>query len=176
MILFKDMLIDTPYPILDIEDRGDDKDPLTSECTCCRREEWGRNHSTQDIVVVRRWRERSIWAPTSTGPTTAAGSNGVAPSTRTDGRARRTPRMPPTISVQHQVRGVSTSALGTGVGRGRARTSMASGFAASTPHRSSRDSGSRSACASSTKQSPSRTSTCKHLVVPHTILRCAHTH
>lgn len=25
MVLFKDMLIDTPYPILDIEDRGDDK-------------------------------------------------------------------------------------------------------------------------------------------------------
>lgn len=46
MVLFKDMLIDTPYPILEIEDRGDDKDPLTSECTYCRREEWGQKHST----------------------------------------------------------------------------------------------------------------------------------
>lgn len=68
MVLFKDMLIDMPYPILDIEDRGDDKDPLTSECTYCRREEWGQKHSTQDIIVVRRWREHSIWAPHLDGP------------------------------------------------------------------------------------------------------------
>lgn len=67
MVTFKGMKIDTPYPILDIEDRGADKDPLTSECTYCRRTEWGVKHSTADIVVVRRWREHSVWAPEADG-------------------------------------------------------------------------------------------------------------
>lgn len=63
MVLFQDMLIDTPYPLLEIEDRGVYKDPLTSECTYCRREKWGRKHCTRDIVVIRRWHERSVWSP-----------------------------------------------------------------------------------------------------------------
>lgn len=68
MIRFKEMLIDTPYPLLEIEDRGDKKDPLTSECTYCRRSEWGNRHDSRDVVVVRRWRERSVWLPELEGP------------------------------------------------------------------------------------------------------------
>lgn len=63
MVRFKNMLIDTPTPLSNIEDRGEHKDPLTSECTYCRRTEWGQERDIRDVVVVRRWREKSVWAP-----------------------------------------------------------------------------------------------------------------
>lgn len=66
MVLFRDMLIDTPYRLIDIEDRGNDDDPRTRECTYCRRTRgWGHPHLVNDIVVVRRWREHSYWDPES---------------------------------------------------------------------------------------------------------------
>ncbi|OJU42398.1 MAG: hypothetical protein BGN97_07750 [Microbacterium sp. 69-10] len=66
MVLFKDMMIDTAYPLTVIEDRGDDRDPLTSECTYCRRADgWGVRHPIADVTVVRRWTVRSYWDPKS---------------------------------------------------------------------------------------------------------------
>lgn len=41
MVFFKDMFIDMFYLIFDIEDCGDDKDLLISECIYCCCEEWG---------------------------------------------------------------------------------------------------------------------------------------
>lgn len=68
MVEFKDMLIDTPYALLEIEDRGDREDPTTSECTYCRRSGEVRRYDSRDVVVVRRWREHSVWAPELNGP------------------------------------------------------------------------------------------------------------
>lgn len=67
MVRFKEMLIDTPYPLLEIEDRGYKEDPSTTECTYCRRLDDGIRYDSRDVVVIRRWRERSIWAPEEDG-------------------------------------------------------------------------------------------------------------
>lgn len=68
MVRFKEMLIDTPYPVLDIEDRGPKKDPSTSECTYCRQQGLYVRYDARDIVVVRRWKRRSVWIPDMEGP------------------------------------------------------------------------------------------------------------
>lgn len=70
MVLFRDMLIDTPYPLLGIEDRRIWSEPETSQCSYCRAQGNFTPYDSRDVVVVRRWKRRSVWQPELDGPDT----------------------------------------------------------------------------------------------------------
>lgn len=70
MIRFNDMLIDTPYPLADIEDRR--RGQVASACTYCGKQAGDPVYDVRDIVVVRRWKRRSVFVPDA-GPADGGG-------------------------------------------------------------------------------------------------------
>jgi hypothetical protein len=72
MVLYRDMLVETGYPLADVEDR--DLKPgheHENECTYCVPGTW---HPIADIVVYRVWTSTSVYTPDSPGKCSQGGT------------------------------------------------------------------------------------------------------
>ena len=68
---YRDMLIDTPYKLSEIEDRPTKAGhPQENRCPYCVGQENFTWYPVEDIAVVRRWRTKSLYRPELDGPDT----------------------------------------------------------------------------------------------------------